>query len=131
MSFSLSKAEEKYRQTLINDLHEAEDEILGLIKGAEDTISEQVERVNEKIREYNQLLENARSFVANRVTEFQEAYDEKSEKWQEGDAGTAAQELINEWESYSPEDLEEVSGAEIETPDFEAADNLEALSSQA
>lgn len=54
----------------------------------------------EKARDqFNVMLEEANEFRQEMNDLMQEYFDEKSEKWQEGDAGSTYQDWMGEWES--------------------------------
>lgn len=88
MAFGLDKKQSKAKQELATRLET------------------QAKIIREAVDDYNQVVEEARTFV----TEIHEQWDsdisEKSEKWQGGDAGSAATELKDAWEGADMDDLE-------------------------
>jgi hypothetical protein len=77
----------------------------------------------EAIGEYNGALTNViewRDGIVNEMTDYQ---GERSDKWQEGDAGQQYQSWIDEWEGL---ELDEVEVPEIpDAPEFEHVEALE------
>lgn len=88
-----------------------------------DRLTAAAEEVKVAVNTYNEILEDVRTFV----TEIHEQWDsdisEKSERWQEGDAGQAASDLKDTWEGADLEDLD--------TPDVAHADTLQELADEA
>lgn len=76
------------------------------------------EVVAEAVAEYNEALEKAREFRDEIVGAMQEYHSERSEKWQEGDAGSAYQEWIDAWEAMELDELPEPD--EIDIPEHAA-----------
>lgn len=112
----LSKAEERLRQELVAELKAAEQlvtyrfaELLGLLKHITGD-------VNEAIRSYNAGLVKTKVFVEGVAETFRDAYEEKSDKWKEGDAGQEADAFISEWESI---DFDPIPELEILEPELE------------
>lgn len=82
--------------------------------------------VESAVAAYNALVQEANSFKEQIAADQQSFMDDKSEKWQEGDAGQAYQQWMDSWS----EDIEEVSleaPSEVDQPELEAADTLEGL----
>jgi hypothetical protein len=74
---------------------------------------------------YNDSLTAAAGWRDGIVQEMSDYQNERSEKWQEGDAGQAYQAWIDEWEGL---DLEEVEMPDMpDAPDFEHIDAIEQL----
>jgi hypothetical protein len=68
------------------------------------------------VGEYNEALSELRGMVEGFVEEWRSAYEDRSEKWQESDKGTAANEFIDEWEAFAGE-LEAID--EVHMPPLE------------
>jgi molecular chaperone DnaK (HSP70) len=84
----------------------------------EEKISDLVTEFNEKyLAPLNEKIEEARGFVEDIKNERQEEFDDKSERWQEGERGEAAQEWLQSWENAESE-LSEISN--VEPPDLGA-----------
>lgn len=73
---------------------------------------------NTKVMEYNEHVGRARDFAKKVLEDLHDEYDEKSERWQESEAGQAAQSMIDEWESLDLDPIEEVRLLPPDAPDF-------------
>lgn len=63
---------------------------------------------------YNKILTEADAFIGEVRDRLQSEFDDKSEKWQELDAGVSAQEMIKEWDDLTFNDVElELNHAEL------------------
>lgn len=62
--------------------------------------------VEDALARYNLALAEADVFRSEIADQFQNEYDDKSEKWQESDAGSAASDLIDEWSNVDFEMVE-------------------------
>jgi hypothetical protein len=124
----LSRAQEKARVELVAELAAAEKlvrfrfaELLSICRHAPDD-------VNEAIRAYNLLLVKAGSFASTLAEDFRSAYEEKSDRWQESEAGQNAEAFCSEWESFEPAALPEIAILEPELEEkpchAEALDSL-------
>lgn len=77
-------------------------------------VEEAISTVNGLIRDYNEALEEARDWRDDLTGQMQDFYDDKSDKWQEGEAGSDYMTWKDEWEAA---DLDgEVD--EIDPPDL-------------
>lgn len=88
----------------IGEFNQQKDDIVATLEAA-------VEKYNEKIQAikdaYESVAEDARAY-----------YDERSEKWQEGDAGTNYMEWIDQLEAVDLDEVELDIPEDIEMPDF-------------
>lgn len=114
MAFKLTKADMARRDDLINKLSELRDELEQRVEDVNDALDTAVEALRQGIVEYNELLEEARGFTADIVSQAQEDIADKSERWQESERGEAAQGWADEWENAYFED--------VETPQIERID---------
>lgn len=71
-------------------------------------------KLSAAITEHNGVVQEADEFVRGVAQELDDAYDDKSETWKEGDAGQAAREFIDEWLNA---DLDDVSRPRVLMPD--------------
>lgn len=105
MAFRLTNKEEKERQALAAEL------------------GEKAEALTEARDNYNEVVERAIAFRDGVAERLQSDFDNKSEGWQEGDKGSAAQELISAWEEL------EIEKVEFDDPEDE--ERLEEVSTEA
>ena len=125
MTFKLSKEQSAKRQALAADLR-AKAAVLNIAIAAFNRGVEPLSRaVAEAQAGYNETLEMARA-LANGVAETaREEFDAKSERWQDGEAGTQVRSWIEQWEiSLDEVDLELPEALEELDPDAHA-DELE------
>jgi hypothetical protein len=121
MGSKLTKAEIEQKGAHAANLKSAWDEVVA----AEDEVNEALARYNEQLNAYNETVVEVNEFKDGIVNALQEYFDEKSEKWQEGDAGQELEALKSEWEGI---EIEEIDHLEIEFPnDPGAADELDGL----
>lgn len=112
MAFKLTKAEDS-RKT------EIEIELEAAVGAVEDERAELQEKIDALVADFNDTvitplnatLTEARNFIEDIVNERQGDYDDKSERWQDGDNGQNAQAWLQEWESGINE-LEDVEAVE-------------------
>lgn len=101
MAFKLTRAEEKDHQDLISRLREKQEAF-------EAMKAENVTNLPMALAEYMGVASEARDFRDSIVERWQGEYDDKSDKWREGDTASEVESIISEWES-----------AELEDPDVE------------
>lgn len=83
-----------------------------------------------KVNTYNEAVQAANDWRQARAEEMEAYQSERSEKWQEGDAGSAYQSWLDAWGEELVEievdlDLDfEIEAPEIEEPDLDHADLL-------
>ena len=113
MTFKLSKEQSAKRHALAADLR-AKAAVLNVAIAAFNQGIEPLSRaVSEAQAGYNETLEMARALAGNVAETAQEAFDAKSEKWQDGETGTQVRSWIDEWEMNLDEvdlDLPEPAG---------------------
>lgn len=64
--------------------------------------------VNDVITTYNLAAKNAREFVEEIASRARDTFDEKSERWQEGDAGQALNSFAEDWEAINLDPLPKI-----------------------
>ena len=77
---------------------------------------------------YNEKLEEVRDFATEVHEDAEVAYEEKTEKWQEGERGAASLEWIGEWrglldEVGGPIEIEEIEEISFDLPDLSLPDS--------
>jgi hypothetical protein len=97
------------------------------VESTRDELSEAIDRINEAIGGYNKLRQEAQDFVEELASKAQAYADERSEKWADGEAGTA----YMEWIDLLTIQLDEVDEVSMDSLDFpvepEHAEELENL----
>src|SRR5215469_7379384 len=104
----LSKAQAQEWSDLIKKVNEAKDDL----DGAWGRVESAVEDANTEVTKYNDALGAAAAFRDEIVGEMDDYMSERSDKWQEGEAGEAYSAWKDEWEGL---DLDEI--ADIDIPD--------------
>lgn len=101
MAFKLTKEEKIQRNEYVKELQRLEELIEDASKG-EDPISQEL------ITEYETAINTASDFASEVESRLQEEFDDKSEKWQEGEKGEEASSFIEEWggADFTPSDLD-------------------------
>lgn len=114
---ALSEAVEKFNEAHMEEYYL----LMDAINKHNDKVSELFAEVEEAVDEYNSAVEDAEQFRTDITSEMEDYRADRSEKWQESDAGQQYQEWVSAWE-------EELRVIEISRPDPIDADEPEALS---
>ena len=80
--------------------------------------SELVERIDRLVGELNSAIEEAEELRDEVHSALEEYFDNRSEKWQEGDTGTAYREWMDEWDN------------EFETVDCDVSPDLDGMNTE-
>jgi capsule polysaccharide export protein KpsE/RkpR len=128
MAFKLTKEEKTRRDQLVRDLG-------SLICQIEDEVNNynaEVEKlrtyVEPVVKRYNALAAEAEGFREDIVGRLDVEYDDKSEKWQDGDRGQEVRSWIDEWENLDLSEIEVEWPDELEIERPSGPDDLEGLS---
>lgn len=125
MAFRLSKAQRTELANYQRALRHEREQIATEFARAMDTIREAIGDLNEScIAVHNETVEKASAFVESVAEEFRDQYDERSERWQESEAGQAALAFVEEWENADVETVESVRFATPDNPFFNESLNL-------
>ncbi len=100
----LTKEMETQRAELITRLETA----LEAVEDSRGKVEDAVLEYNGKIDELNTALLEANEFVTQVTDAMQEYIDEKSEKWAEGEAGSAYVEWMDTWQNIELTDAERI-----------------------
>lgn len=121
----LTKAQEATKDDLVKRLNEAKAEVekaFGVVVNYMDN------ELASAVAAYNDIVGEVEGFRDELVGDMENYYDERSEKWQEGDAGSSYQEWKGEWEGL---DTTIVDDATVpDEPTMGHADELEQLSNE-
>lgn len=132
MAFKLSKAQQKTIDDHIETLKKKRAVVQEAESARTEAISALDATVQDALRDYNGALANAKSFVESTAEEFRSAFDEKSERWQEGDAGSDASTFVEAWEEVSLEEHDDQDTVAPDEQELDAdIDALEALPTEA
>lgn len=124
MAFKLTKEEKKNRDEHVKSIDSKRDDLQGAINAynekmeevkAElqeaidvynDKMNEAKAKVEEALSDYNSALGDAKSFADDVANQGNSDFDDKSERWQEGEAAEAAREWIDAWENAELDEVE-------------------------
>jgi len=113
MAFKLTKEQTAARDALAGRLEEAREKLDSAVVTAARGV------LQEEIDAYNGLLSEVKSFADDVAQDWENDFEEKSERWQDGDTGQAVRELIEAWQNVDFE------GVDIDTPDPEVSFDAE------
>lgn len=102
---TLNKEQEQRRESLADKFDKEYEILLDLISKVNEMIND---KLNGQVATVNGILTEMREFHEEITDGQQEYYDERSEKWQESDAGSDYQQWMSEWQGGPPpDDIEE------------------------
>ena len=125
----LAKKQLKQRQDLSAQMEAAKEELEAAVETYNGAMSEAWEKVSEALNRLNETITAADEFRSEIESEQEEYYDERSERWQEGDAGQAYQAWKEDWGTELSE-VEMEKPDDLEMPDVEAVENFEMLNEE-
>lgn len=131
MAFKLDKAEIKRRDELIEQLGKAQAALEDAISSFNEKLSDLRDGLIEKVNDYNEALADAQSWIEDVKADREGEYEDKSERWQEGEKGQAARAWLDEYEAFELTEVELDLPGDIEEPDLSHADELSGLSEEA
>lgn len=123
---NLDKTQSAALSDLIARLRAKSESLIAAVRELNDTILTAGAAVTTALENYNAVVEEAEQFRGEIQTEQQDYWDDRSEKWQAGDAGGAYESWKDSW-SNSLDPIEIALPAEIEDPEPTHADDLESL----
>lgn len=127
MPFKLTKQELAEKAKHITALVDARSEIDAAVEKYNEAMQTERETLEKQLEHYEEVLAEAKGWTDDIVNQANDDFAEKSERWQEGDTGTATTEWINEWEAALSDEVTIEFPDEL-TVDWEIhADELEAL----
>jgi hypothetical protein len=125
MSIRPTKQEIRERDRLAAALRDNEAEVAAQFERLLDALRAAPAALNSAIRTRNLVAQEAAAFAETVHDRLRDEYDEKSERWQEGDAGQEASSLIDEWDNV---DVSQVGEVQIVEPELEGNEGADALS---
>ena len=123
---SLTKTHLSERDKIIDRINEAQTELEEKLDEYTEVTSRLQDGIGDALVAYNETLAEARQFIDNIAGEAESVMEDRSEKWQESDAGKAYQEWIDEWRGAVIDDVE-IDFPSIEGSDLDAVSILEDL----
>ena len=107
----LTKKQQKQQAELVEELREKEQ-----------AVNDAFDELDSAVAEYNTTAADVSEFVNEVHGDMESHYNDRSEKWQEGEAGVAYYEWMSAWDGAAPEEIE------VERPTFYGeADEIDGL----
>lgn len=107
MAFEFSKTEAAMVNGAVIALREKSAAVQAAVEAFNATVHEELSALNTLVGEYNTELTSIRETIESIHSEAQSEFDDKSERWQEGERAESVQEWMNELESIELDDAEE------------------------
>jgi lipopolysaccharide biosynthesis regulator YciM len=98
------------REKVAHALVDAAEAVRAAVEKYNTKMSEAWVEVDKAVEEYNRKVEDANNFIQEIHSDMESYYDEKSEKWQEGEAGQLYREWLEAW-------TKEIDDCELDQPD--------------
>lgn len=131
MAFRLSKDQAGQRDALANELGALRTKLEEAIVSYNAEVEKLKAPVNAAVDAFNAKADEARNFAAEIASTAADEINNKSDKWQEGDKGQAAQAWTDEWENVELDDFEIAFPDELEGTLPEHMEILNELPAQA
>lgn len=132
--FKLTTADLKTRDELLKAVREKQETLNGEIDNFNQAVAEAREVLMTKVDDFGGALSDLRDFITQKHDEFESEYDDKSEKWQEGDRGMATRSWIDSFESLELDDVEledlPAEGEDVPHVEMDGLDEVENLETE-
>lgn len=129
---SLSKKQEDRRQKIIGSLQESSEKLAASIRSLNAGLETAFAEVEKAQEDYNAIVGTAEEFRDEVNSAQSDYFEDKSEGWQEGGAGSAYSEWKDSWEeAFERIEIEPPLEIELSDDDTNHADRLSDLSSEA
>jgi hypothetical protein len=131
VAFKLSKAEIQRRDGYVEDLEKAWSEIEQAVNTYNEGVANLRAPVEQAVAHYNEVMGEAKGFAEDVASQADGEWDERSEKWQEGEKGEAAAEYRDAWQTIEFEEIELEWPEELAIEDPDHAPELAELPTEA
>jgi hypothetical protein len=131
MAFKLTKDESARRDKILGELQTERSKLEDAISVYNANVEDLKNPVVAALEQYNAVVEEARGFAEDVANQAEQDYDDKSDKWQEGDKGQAASGWKDEWENADFQEFEIEFPDELPSDLPEHAETLENLPGEA
>jgi len=131
MAFRLNKKESAQRVDHVNAIELAGVKLSTAICEYNEVVGAAREALQEAVNAYNETLGEARDFVEDIASSRREDFDNKSERWKEGENGSAAETFTSAWEGIELEEFDPEVAQDIDEPDLPHRDDIENLPEEA
>ncbi len=120
----------KEQDELVRSLESVADEIAEEVRQVNANISTARERIESLTTRYNDIVQDAKTFMSSIHDEQDSYFADRSSGWQEGDAGQSYESWMDEWNT-DLEGLDEVElPDEVDEPELDAVSILRELPEQ-
>jgi DNA anti-recombination protein RmuC len=123
----LDKSRLSRRSEIAAELREKGEALVNAVDAFNEAMGKAAESVKTALDDYNAVVRKAGEFRDEVVSEMEQHYEDRSDKWQEGERGTAYGDWKSNWEEMAIEDLEVELPDDVDQPDLELADEFEGL----
>lgn len=123
----MSKGAEKDLNSAVELLREKKAAIEAAIERFNEEVDKLKDDVNGAVEDYNTAREAALAIVEEVKDSAQSYYDDRTEKWQEGDKGQEYSEWCTALDNVNSDGLEVEFPDDLEAPEMNDADEFEAL----
>ena len=120
----LTKEHDETRMRLVNELHTIEEEV----SDAHGQVTTELEAANAIIAKYNEKVAEAEAWRDEVTADMQSYIDDRSDKWQESEAGTEYQEWQDSFAELEFSTLDELVVTDL--PEFALAQQIEDLNTE-
>lgn len=127
MAFKLSKGDQQRRDDYVAELHKRAGKVQDAVTEYNSAVEAAKAAVESALAEYNETLAEAKGFAEDIVSQAEGEFDDKSERWQEGERGEQAREWIDAWTEVDFEDMSVDYPDEMSDFEPDHADTLEGL----
>lgn len=127
MAFKLSKAEIKTRDEFVSKLEIESGKLAEAIETYNAAVAEAKIDLQDAVDTYNEIVQDAQYFITEIAEAKRGEYDDKSERWKEGEAGELASEFVDVWEGIEMEPIDLDIPGDIDQPEPSHRDDLEGL----
>jgi hypothetical protein len=117
MAFRLSKSQLTAWERRIGAARASLDALNDVIISFNRTLASAGEPLRGAAQAYNSALRELQSTAEKLAGDWRSTFNERTDRWQDGYRGQAANEWIEAWENYSPEDAEFDPPDEVEEQD--------------
>jgi uncharacterized coiled-coil DUF342 family protein len=124
---ALSKKDAKRKAELVGEIQDKATELSTAVAKFNEELAKLRDDLTATVNDYNEVVQTAEEFRADMLSQMQSYFDEKSERWQEGEAGQAYQQWINDWEGTPLTQIDLDLPDDISEPSDEASAELEGL----
>jgi uncharacterized protein YukE len=122
----LSKDHQKQIGELASKLRSIGDNLTAEIEKFNDQLQEMRESIESDLTDYNEAIDEANQFRDDIHSNMSDYFDERSDKWKEGEAGGSYESWMDQW-SNEFENAEVTFPDKIELPELSTADQIDDL----